>query len=219
MGEPVFVEEASPMRMQTVGLKRQQCYLYQMRSGLGDDPYEILTRLTHQVWQTFDKRQGENTLDPHLWPELFHTFHRVFQGRLSFNPHCGERESCYQFPCVLCGGTPHTHPPLKRLFHLETRQPLSQFLHAIAIALERRLRGKGIRTRAGELKLRNLFHESMLEALKEHFFMSEVCLQCPVRETLGDRRVWVRDVMEVPWGGLRRVLPQDVPQFEEVEEA
>lgn len=46
-------------------------YIYQMRSGMGEDPNEILTRLTHQVWQTFDKRQGQNTLDPHLWPEIF----------------------------------------------------------------------------------------------------------------------------------------------------
>ncbi|MBL8023039.1 MAG: hypothetical protein JNK54_01980 [Elusimicrobia bacterium] len=205
--------------MLNVGGNRQRCYLYQMRSGLGDDPYEILTRLTHRVWQTFDKRQGDYSLDPHLWPEIFHTFHRVFQGRLSFNPYCGQRDACYQIPCVLCGREPHAHAPLKRLFHLETRRPLPEFLQAIAAALERRLRRKDIRSRGGEKPLRDLFHESMVDALKEHFFMSEVCSHCPVRETLGDRRVWVRDVMEVPWGGLRRVLPQEAPQFEELEEA
>ncbi len=199
--------------------RKRRFYIYQMRSGMGDDPNEILTRLTHRVWQTFDKRQGENTLDPHLWPEIFHTFRNAFQNRLSFNPLCGQREFCLTVPCVLCGGQPHTHPSLHKVYLLETRRPLPFFLKAVSSAVARRLRIKGVRSASGETPVRRLLEASMVDALKTHFFISEVCRVCPARETLGDRRVWVRDVMEAPWGGIRGLRPDDVPLVEEVEEA
>lgn len=205
--------------METSGTNRGRFYIYQMRSGMGDDPNEIFTRLTHQVWQTFDKRQGEHSLDPHLWPEIFHTFRHAFQNRLSFNPLCGHRASCLSMPCVLCGREPHTHPALKKIYLLETRRPLAKFLKAVSSAVARRLRLKGVRSVPGETPVNRLLQESMVEALKQHFFMSDACRLCPARETLGDRRIWVRDVMEAPWGGIRGILPEDVPVLEEVEEA
>jgi hypothetical protein len=205
--------------MKGADARHGRVYIYQMRSGMGEDPNEILTRLTHQVWQTFDKRQGQNTLDPHLWPEIFHTFRLAFQNRLSFNPLCGHRSSCLSTPCVLCGREPHTHPSLQKVYLLETRRPLTEFLKTISSVLARRLRFKGIRSGSGAKSLRQLLQESMVDALKQHFFMSEVCRLCPARETLGDRRIWARDVLESPWGGIRGIRPEDVPVLEEVEEA
>ena len=198
---------------------RRRCYIYQMRSGMGEDVNEILTRLTHQVWQTFDKRQKAGSLDPHLWPEIFHTFRHAFQHRLSFNPLCGHRASCYSMACVLCGGEAHTHPSLKKVFLLETRQPLPLFFKAIASSLARRLRSKGVRSGPDDPPMARLLHRSLLEALKPHFFMSEVCRLCPARESLGDRRIWARDLVEAPWGGIRTILPEEVPLMEEIEEA
>ena len=204
----------------TVGKASQRrVYIYQMRSGMGDDPNEILTRLTHQVWQTFDKRQGQHTLDPHLWPEVFHTFRHAFQNRLSFNPLCGHRDYCLTVPCVLCGGHPHSHPSLDKVYLLETRRPLPLFLKAVASAVARRLRKKDVRSGPGDPPIRHLLEASMVDALKSHFFISDICRLCPARESLGDRRVWIRDVLEAPWGGIRGLLPEDVPLVEEVEEA
>ena len=67
--------------------------------------------------------------------------------------------------------------------------------------------------------MRQLLQESMVDALKQHFFMSEVCRLCPAREALGDRRIWARDMLESPWGGIRGIRSEDVPVLEEVEEA
>ncbi len=198
--------------------KRRVC-VYQMRTGMGDDLNEILTRLTHQVWQTFDKRREPGSLDPHLWPEIFHTLRRAFQHRLSFNPLCGHRASCDSSSCVLCGEEVHAHPSLKKVFLLETRQPLPLFIKAVASSLARRLRSKGVRSGPGDPPMARLLHRSLLDALKPCFFLSEICRLCPARESVGDRRVWARDLMESPWGGIRTLLPEDVPLMEEMEEA
>jgi hypothetical protein len=215
--EPTFGVGAKTMK--GADKKHGRFFIYQMRSGMGDDPNEILTRLTHQVWRTFDQRHGQNTLDPHLWPEIFHTLRHAFQNRLSFHPLCGHRSSCLSTTCVLCGLEPHTHPALTNVYLLETRRPLSQFLKAVSCAVARRLRLKGIRSAPGGRTLSQLLQESMVDALKQHFFMSEVCPLCPARESLGDRRIWARDVLESLWGGMRAIRPEDVPVLEEVEEA
>jgi hypothetical protein len=259
--------------MKITGTSRGRCHIYQMRSERGDDLNGILTRLTHRVWQTLDKRSGEPSLDPHLWPEIFHTLRHAFQNRLSHNPLCGHRDSCASMPCVLCdiqsglfkrhehrekeaggffnekresgeGSTgerfeeekvpdsssnaaaywktrvqSHSHPVPEKIYLLETRRPLPDFLKAISSAVARRLRLKGVRSERGETPLNVLLCESVGDALTHCFFMSEACRSCPARETLGDRRVWVRDVLESPWGGIRDILPEDVPMLEEVEEA
>lgn len=202
--------------------KKRHRYIYQMRSGWGEDPNEILTRLTHQVWQTFDKRQkrqGENTLDPHLWPEIFHTFRRAFRDRLTHNPLCGHHAECLKVPCVLCGAAPHAHPSLEKIYLLETQRPLIQFLKAVASAVARRLRLKGVRSGPGDKSVSLLLKESMVDALKQNFFMSEICWACPVRVGQGgDRRILARDVLDSPWGGIRDILPEDLPLVGEIEE-
>ena len=200
----------------------RQLYIYQMRSGWGEAPHEILTRLTPQVWQTFDKRQashGGTVLDPHLWPEIFHTFRRAFRNRLTHSPAGGLREDCLSVPCVLCGRQAQAHPPLNVVYLLETRRPLPRFLKAVASAVARRLRSKGVRSGPGDKPVPLLLQESMIEALKQNFFMNEVCLLCPVRREGGDRRIWARDILESPWGGIRSILPEEVPLVEEIEEA
>lgn len=208
--------------MEVTDLKKRHRYIYQMRSGWGEDPNEILTRLTHQVWQTFDKRQkrqGENTLDPHLWPEIFHTFRRAFRDRLTHNPLCGHQPECLTVPCVLCGAEPPAHPSLDKVYLLETQRPLIQFLKAVASAVARRLRLKGVRSEPEDKPVSRLLQESMVDALKQNFYMSEICRSCPIRvEQGGDRRIWARDVLDAPWGGIRDILPEDLPLVGEMEE-
>lgn len=198
----------------------RRVFFYQLRSQLGEDPFEILTRLTHRVWLTLDKNTGHAPLDPHIWPSLFQTFRDVFLTRLSFSPQCGRGEECLSAPCALCGSPPHHHDPLARVHILETRQTIDRFLAAVAGALVRRLRARGA-VSVGEGKdSRRRVKDSVVDVLKHHLFVRQACRYCPAR-VMGpsERRQYPRDVLGYSWGGLRRVRPGEFPRIEELEEA
>jgi hypothetical protein len=198
----------------------RRVYFYQLRSQLGEDPFEILTRLTHRVWVALDKNGGHAPLDPHVWPGLFQTFRDIFLSRLSFSPQCGRGEGCLSAPCVLCGERPHTHDELKRVHILQTRQPLDRFMDAVSAALVRRLRTRGVALFAQGKNARRQVRESLVDVLKDHLFMREACRYCPARVMgPGERRQYPRDILGYSWGGLRRIRPGDHPRVEELEEA
>lgn len=190
--------------------KDERLFVYQVRSGLGDDAAEMLTRLTHQVWRILDEQRGSINLDPHLWPEIYKTFCNAFKSRLSFTPHCGQFDYCVDIPCVLCGQGVHSHDSNKRVYLLETRQSLSHFLRALAGALTRRLRLRGVRSHSEGTSLKQILESGITKALQQNFFMSELCKVCPAREALSDRRIWAREILEIPWGGWRDVFPEEI---------
>jgi hypothetical protein len=113
---------------------------------------------------------------------------------------------------VLCGESPHTHPPSRKVYLLELHRPLASFLHAVALGLTRRLRLAGVPRTEGGRPIHQVLEESIVETLRSHFFLSATCPGCPVRESLGDRRIWARDLLETPWGAWRSVLPEEVVQ-------
>ena len=190
--------------------KVDRLFVYQVRSGLGDDAAEMLTRLTHQVWRILDHQRGSLRLDPHLGPEIYKTFCDAFKSRLSFTPHCGQFDYCVDIPCVLCGQGVHTHDTKKNVYLLETRQSLPHFLKALAGALTRRLRLRGVRAQQEGDSLKQILELGIVKALQENFFMSELCKVCPAREALSDRRIWARESLEIPWGGWRDVFPEEM---------
>ncbi len=206
--------------MDNRGQWSRRVYFYQLRSQLGEDPFEILTRLTHRVWVTLERNVRDVALDPHVWPGLFQTFRDIFLSRLSFSPQCGRGEGCMSAPCVLCGERPHTHDVLKRVHILQTRQPLDRFMDAVAAALVRRLRNRGVALFAQGKNARRHTREGLVDVLKDHLFMREACQQCPARMMgPGERRQYPRDILGYSWGGLRRIRPGDFPLVEELEEA
>jgi hypothetical protein len=50
--------------MDNRGQWSRRVYFYQLRSQLGEDPFEILTRLTHRVWVALEKNGGRRSLGP-----------------------------------------------------------------------------------------------------------------------------------------------------------
>jgi hypothetical protein len=206
--------------MNNRGQWSRRVYFYQLRSQLGEDPFEILTRLTHRVWVALEKNVGGVPLDPHVWPGLFQTFRDIFLSRLTFSPQCGRGEGCLSAPCVLCGERPHTHDVLKRVHLLQTRQPLDRFMNAVAGALVRRLRARGTLFHAEGPTARQQVKEGLVDVLKHHLFLREACRYCPARVMgPGERRQYPRDILGYSWGGLRRIRPGDYPRVEEMEEA
>lgn len=206
--------------MDNRGQWSRRVYFYQLRTQLGEDPFEILTRLTHRVWVALDKNGGHVPLDPHVWPGLFQTFRDIFLSRLSFSPQCGRGEGCLSAPCVLCGNNPHGHDTLKRVHILQTRQPIDRFLDAVAFAVVRRLHIRGGALVRGGKDSRQQVRDSLADVLKNHLFARGECRYCPARVMIpGERRQYPRDILGYSWGGLRRIRPGDFPRVEEMEEA
>lgn len=187
----------------------RRSFVFQVRSGVGEDPAEILTHLTHAVWRAFEKRTGPGAVDPHQWPNVFRTLRDAFKNRLSYNPRCGQWDHCRRAPCAFCGEESHPAPAGQKIYLLETRQPILRFLQILAGIIARRFHRPPGAPSVRRRELRATLEACLTESLKEYFFVSDLCRQCPLRGTEADRRVWVRETMEQPWGGWRSLAPQD----------
>jgi len=181
----------------------RRSFVFQVRSGVGEDPAEILTHLTHAVWRALEKRTGPGAVDPHQWPDVFRTLRDAFKNRLSYNPRCGQWDHCRRAPCAFCGKESHDVPAAPKIYLLETRQPIARFLQIVAGLIARRLRRRPEAPVDRRKEFRSTLEQSLKDSLKEYFYVSDLCRQCPLRGTEADRRVWVRETMEQPWGGWR----------------
>jgi hypothetical protein len=183
-------------------------FVYQVHSGLGDDLSGILTALTHRVWHGTQQRCRPEDLDPHLWPEVFHSFREIFKKRLSRHPWFEQlKPASTDSPCLLCGGG--SAPPIPdstQTFLLQIPYALDHFHKVVASYLARRIRkgrvGEGIQRRG----LKNVLESSLRSGMEGCFLLGEICPNC-------SRHVVPCDVeasLDQSWEPVRRVLPEEV---------
>ncbi len=161
-------------------VSRPAIVLYQVHFTSSDDFPEILTHLTHAVWNRL--QTAGRPLDPHIWPEIFRILRQGFRGRLSRAP-----------ACLRCRPSGPQQAGQERYVYILgiTRSP-ERFLRALACALGRRLPGLPVPA------LRREAAGHVLDALRKSLDVTYLCEFCPANETLTDRRLWPREV-EKPW--------------------
>lgn len=161
--------------------------IYQIRTGQGKSPEDIVTELTQAVWRALTETRGLGNPDPHRWPALYSDFLAAFQKRLMFYAGCGTGHECRFSLNVYapCGEAPPAGPT----YILLLKGGLIRFVNGLADMAWRRFRaeaGSTVRRRGVRDRLQGALHR----ALSPYLYYNEGCSACRTRSGRPEHQIW-----------------------------
>jgi hypothetical protein len=170
-------------------LDRGDELIYQIRTGEGRSPDDVVTELVQAAWRALVESSSPKVPDPHRWPDLYEDFQAVFKRRLLFYKGCGTLHEC-RFSSALVDARPADLPPAGPTYILILKGGLLQLVEGLAGLAWRRFRAGFPRSDPRRRELRENFRGVLLRALAPLLYYNESCSTCRIRSTAPERRIW-----------------------------
>lgn len=165
--------------------------VYQVRLEADKKPADIVSEITHAVWNSLLRDEELKSRDPHRWPSLYKNFQDVFKKRLVRYDGCGEYAQCAACLHGVWSCRPAEKGRVEGVYYtLETKGTMENLIGILSILAYRRYRDICDLKPSESRRFKDRVAKVIRQSLADYVYFNDLCSICPVRRGYPDRRIW-----------------------------